>query len=312
MKNLAGLMKQASQMQSKMAEIQAKLEAMEIEGVSGAGMVQVTLSGKGDLKRVKLDPKLLDPAEAEMVEDLLVAAHADARRKLEAETAAEMERVTGGMQLPGGMKLPVLASASRLRERPRDRAPHHPARPACPDSAHAVRAGPHCVCCSSPSRASSPSPAPSPMPRGRCGPAAVAAISIAATRAPSAPTRRVTTSLICVVEGVGDLWALERAAVHRGLYHVLGGILSALGGVTPEDLNLRPLFARIGEGSVAEVILALGATVDGASTAHYLAERLQPTGVAVTRVAHGVPIGGALDVLDDGTLGAALKARRPV
>ncbi len=106
MKNLAGLMKQASQMQSKMAEMQAKLEAMEIEGESGAGMVHVTLSGKGDLKRVKLDPKLLDPAEAEMVEDLLVAAHADARRKLEAETAAEMERVTGGMQLPGGMKLP--------------------------------------------------------------------------------------------------------------------------------------------------------------------------------------------------------------
>ena len=106
MKNLAGLMKQASQMQSKMAEMQAKLEGMEIEGESGAGMVHVTLSGKGDLKRVKLDPKLLDPAEAEMVEDLLVAAHADARRKLEAETAAEMERITGGMQLPGGMKLP--------------------------------------------------------------------------------------------------------------------------------------------------------------------------------------------------------------
>ncbi len=106
MKNLAGLMKQASQMQSKMAEMQAKLEEMEIAGESGAGMVHVTLSGKGDLKRVKLDPKLLDPAEAEMLEDLLVAAHADARRKLEAETAAEMERVTGGMQLPGGMKLP--------------------------------------------------------------------------------------------------------------------------------------------------------------------------------------------------------------
>ena len=106
MKNLAGLMKQASQMQSKMAEMQAKLEAMEIEGSSGAGMVQVTLSGKGDLKRVKLDPKLLDPAEAEMVEDLLLAAHADARRKLEAQTAEEMEKVTGGMSLPGGLKLP--------------------------------------------------------------------------------------------------------------------------------------------------------------------------------------------------------------
>ncbi len=106
MKNLAGLMKQASQMQSKMAEMQAKLEGMEIEGASGAGMVQVTLSGKGDLKRVKIDPKLLDPAESEMLEDLLIAAHADGKRKLEAETAAEMEKVTGGMSLPGGLKLP--------------------------------------------------------------------------------------------------------------------------------------------------------------------------------------------------------------
>ncbi len=106
MKNLAGLMKQASQMQAKMAEMQTALEAMEIEGSSGAGMVQITLSGKGDLKRVVLDPKLLDPAEAEMVQDLLVAAHADAKRKLETQTAEEMEKVTGGMQLPGGLKLP--------------------------------------------------------------------------------------------------------------------------------------------------------------------------------------------------------------
>ncbi len=118
-------------------------------------------------------------------------------------------------------------------------------------------------------------------------------------------------TLVCVVEGVGDLWALERASVHRGLYHVLGGTLSPLGGVTPEDLSLRPLFARVAEGGITEVILALGATVDGASTAHYLADRLHPTGVTVTRVGHGMPIGGALDVLDDGTLGAALKARRP-
>ena len=118
-------------------------------------------------------------------------------------------------------------------------------------------------------------------------------------------------SLICVVEGVGDLWALERAAVHHGLYHVLGGTLSALGGVGPEDLNLPPLLARMAEGGIAEVILALGATVEGASTAHWLAERLQQTGVTITRVGHGVPIGGALDVLDDGTLGAAIKARRP-
>ena len=118
-------------------------------------------------------------------------------------------------------------------------------------------------------------------------------------------------TLICVVEGVGDLWALERASVHRGLYHVLGGTLSALGGVGPDDLNVRPLLDRVAAGGVAEVILALGATVEGASTAHWLTDRLLPFAVPVTRVAHGVPIGGALDVLDDGTLGAALRARRP-
>jgi recombination protein RecR len=118
-------------------------------------------------------------------------------------------------------------------------------------------------------------------------------------------------TVICVVEGVGDLWALERASVHRGRYHVLGGTLSALSGVGPEDLNVTPLMTRIVEGGVAEVILALGATVDGATTAHWLTDRLKPLGVSVTRVAQGVPIGGALDVLDDGTLAAALRARRP-
>jgi recombination protein RecR len=117
--------------------------------------------------------------------------------------------------------------------------------------------------------------------------------------------------LICVVEGVGDLWALERAAVFDGLYHVLGGTLSALSGVGPEDLNVASLLTRVEQGGVTEVILALGATVDGATTAHWLTDRLRPLGVTVTRVAQGVPIGGALDVLDDGTLGAALRARRP-
>lgn len=120
-------------------------------------------------------------------------------------------------------------------------------------------------------------------------------------------------SIICVVEGVGDLWALERAGVHRGLYHVLGGTLSPLAGTGPEDLNVAPLLARAGEGGIAEVILALGATVDGATTAHWLTDMLRRAApeVKVTRLAQGVPIGGALDVLDDGTLAAALRARRP-
>jgi recombination protein RecR len=119
-------------------------------------------------------------------------------------------------------------------------------------------------------------------------------------------------TIICVVETVGDLWALERAGVNPGRYHVLGGVLSALGGVTPEDLSIAPLLARLDQGEVTEVVLALGATVDGATTAHFLSDRLRGRAVTVTRVGHGVPIGGALDVLDDGTLAAALKARRAV
>ena len=106
MKNLAGLMKQASQMQSKMEEMQAGLATIEVEGSAGAGRVMVTLTGKGDLKRIKVDPKLADPAETEMLEDLIVAAHAEARRHLEARTAEEMQKVTGGLNLPPGLKLP--------------------------------------------------------------------------------------------------------------------------------------------------------------------------------------------------------------
>ena len=106
MKNLGGLMKQAQQMQAKMQEMQAKLEGMEITGESGAGLVRVTLNGKGEMKGVKIDPKLADPADMEMLEDLVVAAHRDAKEKIDTQAAAEMQKITGGMQLPPGMKLP--------------------------------------------------------------------------------------------------------------------------------------------------------------------------------------------------------------
>ena len=106
MKNLSGLMKQAQQMQTKMQELQAKLEALEVEGQSGAGLVAVTLSGKGDMRRIRIDPKLADPSDVEMLQDLVVAAHNDAKRKLEQVTADEMQKISGGLQLPPGMKLP--------------------------------------------------------------------------------------------------------------------------------------------------------------------------------------------------------------
>ena len=117
-------------------------------------------------------------------------------------------------------------------------------------------------------------------------------------------------SIICVVEEVADLWAIERTGVHRGRYHVLGGTLSALDGVNPEDLNIGKLVARAGGLEVAEVIMATNATVAGQTTAHYIMERLASAQVKVSRLAHGVPVGGELDYLDDGTLTAAMKSRR--
>ena len=118
-------------------------------------------------------------------------------------------------------------------------------------------------------------------------------------------------SVICVIEDVSDLWALERAGSFRGLYHVIGGTLSALDGVGPDDLNINTLVARAANEELKEVIVATNATVDGQTTAHYITEQLKPFDITVSRLAHGVPIGGELDYLDDGTLTTALNSRRP-
>ncbi len=125
----------------------------------------------------------------------------------------------------------------------------------------------------------------------------------------SDPTR--DGALICVVEEAGALWAMERGGSFRGRYHVMGGLLSALDGIGPESLRIDELTARARGGEVTEIILALPATVDGQTTAHYLIDRLAPSGVAVTSLARGVPVGGELDWLDDGTIAQALRARRP-
>ena len=117
--------------------------------------------------------------------------------------------------------------------------------------------------------------------------------------------------LICVVEEAGALWAMERSGAFRGKYHVLGGLLSALDGVGPEALRINELIGRAREGAVKEVVLALPATVDGQTTAHYLADRLSGTEVQITSLARGVPVGGELDWLDDGTIVQAMRQRRP-
>lgn len=117
-------------------------------------------------------------------------------------------------------------------------------------------------------------------------------------------------SVLCVVQDVGDLWALERAGAHKGRYHVLGGLLSPLDGVGPDDLNIGRLIERANEADTKEVVIALASTVDGQTTAHYLTEHLESADISVTRLSQGVPVGGELDHLDEGTLAAAMKTRR--
>ncbi len=118
--------------------------------------------------------------------------------------------------------------------------------------------------------------------------------------------------MLCVVEEVSDLWALDRARLFPGRFHVLGGRLSALEGVRPEDLNIAGLVTRVAAGGIDEIVLAMNATLEGQTTAHYLAERLEAYPVRLTQLAHGLPVGGELDYLDEGTLAQALRARRPV
>lgn len=125
-----------------------------------------------------------------------------------------------------------------------------------------------------------------------------------------ADPRRGESGILIVVEDVGDLWALERAGVGQVRYHVLGGVLSALDGIGPDDINLEGLIARAGDYS--EVVLAMNANVEGQTTAHYITDRLDGTGVKITRLAHGVPVGGELDYLDEGTLSQALRARTEI
>lgn len=118
--------------------------------------------------------------------------------------------------------------------------------------------------------------------------------------------------MLCVVEEVADLWALDRSRLFPGRYHVLGGRLSALEGVRPEDLGIETLIRRIADGGLDEVVLAMNATLEGQTTAHYLAERLEKFPIRVSQLAHGLPVGGELDYLDEGTLAQALRARRPI
>jgi len=125
-------------------------------------------------------------------------------------------------------------------------------------------------------------------------------------------SRRFDSNLICVVEDISDLWTIEKTGAFKGYYHVLGGTLSALDGITPENLSIPHLLKRVKEKNIKEVIIALNATIDGQTTAHYISDYLQSSGAKITQLAHGVPIGGQIDYMDEGTISTAIKSRKVI
>ena len=313
MRDMFGLMKQAQAMQEKIQEMQAELERLEVEGQSGGGMVRVTLSAKGQMRNLAIDDQLLKADEKEILEDLIVTAHEDARKKAERADGGKNERRDGGSFAAAGHEAPVLMRGEGSVRwpnafRPGDRA-------ADPIAGALAGLGPRS--------------------------ARRAALHLIRKReelfAPLADALRVAiekivTCRVCgnvdtcdpcsmcrderrdrdtlvVVETVADLWALERAAALRALPCAWRNLVAARRR-RPEGLEPRqPRRARRAD-RVHEVVLAVNATVDGQTTAHYVAGLLAHLNVKMTRLAHGVPVGGELDYLDEGTLAAAMRAGR--
>ena len=296
--NMANLMKQAQRMQRQMEEQQKELEAKEFTATAGGGAVEVTVSGKREVLKVKLAEEVVDPDDIEMLEDLIVAATNEALRKVEEESGAAMSKLTGG--LGGGVpkmdyysnqisrlieefsRLPGIGNKSAQRlafhviNMPVDQV-EELARTIV-DARKNVR---YCkVCCTLTDRETCPI----------C----------------SNPDRDKKT--IMVVETPRDLAAYEKTGKYNGVYHVLHGAISPMLGIGPGDIKLKELMERL-QGDVDEVIIATNSSLEGETTAMYISKLIKPAGIKVSRIASGVPVGGDLEYIDEVTLLRALEGR---
>ena len=306
MADFLGMMKQAAQLQSKMQAMQEELGNVEVEGISGGGLVAVRMTAKMEVKGVRIDPSLMKAEEREVLEDLLVTAHNDARRKAETGDAGKdagadrrarpAARTWSRPEMAASVAGPEIERLIQLLARLPGLGPRSARRAAL----HLIKKREALM-----------------TPLAGALQVAIDKIQVCKTCG-NIDTQNPCTvctdprrdpSTIVVVADVADLWALERANATNGRYHVLGATLSPLDGVGPQDLTIDALVARAHESQVSEIVLALNATVDGQTTAHYITDLLQDANVKVTRLAHGVPVGGELDYLDEGTLSAAMRQR---
>ncbi|MGY4380494.1 recombination protein RecR/DNA-binding YbaB/EbfC family protein [Bradyrhizobium sp. i1.3.6] len=305
MVDIFGMMKQAQQLQSKMQEMQDQLSNVEVEGISGGGLVAVRMTAKMDVKGIKIDPSLMKPEEREVCSrtcssppSAMPAARPrrPCRRRCRRSRAGSACRRVCSANKMGSVAGPEIERLVQLLARLPGLGPRSARRAAL----HLIKKREALM-----------------MPLSSALQVALDKVQVCKTCG-NIDTQNPCTvctdpkrddAIIVVVADVADLWALERANATQGRYHVLGATLSPLDGVGPQDLTIDALVARAHAAEVHEIILALNATVDGQTTAHYITDLLQDANVKVTRLAHGVPVGGELDYLDEGTLSAAMRQR---
>ena len=294
MGNMQGMMKKVQKLQADMAKMQEELKLRTIETTVGGGAVTVVVSGKKEVVSVKIDPSAVDPEDVEMLEDLLVAAVNEGMRKIDEMTEAEMGKLTGGMKMPGMIR-PLANVHEQLRRLPGI------------GSKTALRLAYHII----------------DMPEEEVR--RLAETLLEAKRQirlcdicynlTDAETCEVCGnagrdhSVVCVVEQPQDVMAMERSRGYNGVYHVLHGVLSPLDGIGPDNLRVKELLRRLQGDTVREVIIATNSDVEGEATAAYLAQLLKPVGIVISRIAHGLPVGGDLEYADELTLSRALENR---
>ena len=313
--DLNAMMKQVQQMQAEMVEAQEKLKDEVVEASAGGGMVKVKMSGDLRLLELTIDPEAIDPEDAELLQDMVLAAVNEALRSAQELARAKLGGIAGGggglgRPRPARRLAPSARRLARFRSCIRGRSSAwSPSSPGCPGSASAPPSGSPSTSCAPTTTRRSRSPTRSARSRRRSGCARSASTSPRARAAGSARTSGRDRALICVVEEPADVIPIERTGEYRGLYHVLGGALSPIDGVDPEDLKIAELVGRVDGGGVEEVVLATNPTTTGEATALHIAELLRGK-VTITRLASGLPVGADLEHADEVTLGRALAGRR--
>ena len=289
--NTANLMKQAQKMQRQMEEAQKQLEDAEVTAKAGGGAVEVTVSGKKEITKVKLSEEVVDPDDIEMLEDLIMAATNEALRQIDEQSQASMSKITGGLgseisklieelsQLPGIGAKTAQRLAFHIINMPKEQAKS--LSDAIIDAKEHVR---YCKCCYT---------------------------LTDDELCPICKDAARDHKTIMVVENPRDLVAYEKTGKYEGVYHVLGGAISPMLGIGPADIRLKELMVRL-EKDVDEVIIATNSSLEGETTAMYISKLIKPTGIKVTRIASGVPVGGDLEYIDEVTLLRALQGRTEI